>query len=169
MVAVLVVVVSVGYRVQQEPETTGTGTLTLNQPWPTEGETVRSFEAERLNGHKFEMLQEGTYVVSFWSGLNQGSQSSRPAFEELAREYEGSNVSFAAVYVGSIPEDDLKEAPYAVIKDETGRLTSLYNVKRVPRIFLIEDGQVKLSQNNFYDQDERDLRQMLETTLQART
>lgn len=172
LVAVLVLVLSVVYRdplgfIYQDPETLGTGTLTLNQPWPTPGEEVPSFEARRLNGETFEMPQNGTYVVSFWSGLNQGSQSARPAFEELAREYGGSEVSFAAVYVGSIPRDDLRGAPYAVIKDSSGELTSRYNVKRVPRIFLVEDGVVRLTLEGFYENDEREMRRALEAALEA--
>lgn len=167
IVAVLVVVIAVGYRVPQNPETTGTGTLTLAQPSPVPGEVAPNFEETRMNGEKFEMPDEGTYVVSFWSGLNQASQNSRPAFERLAREYEGSEVSFAAVYVGGIPRDDREGAPYAVIKDEAGELTSLYNVKRVPRIFLVKNGEVSLTQNNFSKEEERELRRELESELRA--
>lgn len=165
IVAVLVVVIAVGYR-GFGSETTGTGTLTVNQPWPTPGETAPNFEASGLNGQEFEMPDEGTYVVSFWSGLNQGSHTAHPAFEQLARDY-GSEVPFAAIYVGGVPRQDRLEPPYTIIQDSSGELTSVYNVKRVPRIFLIEDGTVRLTQESFYDEDEREMRRELEATLQA--
>lgn len=167
LVAVLVLVIALGYR-GLGSETTGTGTLTVSQPWPTPGEVAPNFEADRLNGREFEMPDEGTYVISFWSGLNQGSYSAHPAFERLAREY-GSEVSFAAVYVGGVPREDRLGAPYAVIQDSSGELTSMYNVKRVPRIFLIEDGEVRMTQESFYDEEEREIRRELEATLQAST
>lgn len=165
IVAALVLVLAAGYR-GFGSETTGTGTLTVNQPWPTPGETAPNFEADGLNGREFEMPDEGTYVVSFWSGLNQGSHSAHPAFERLARDY-GSDVSFAAVYVGGVPREDRDHSPYTVIQDSSGELTSMYNVKRVPRIFLIEDGTVRLTQESFYEEDEREMRRELEATLQA--
>lgn len=168
IVTILVLVIAVGYR-GFGSETTGTGTLTVSQPWPTPGEKAPSFEAERLNGKDFQMPDEGTYVVSFWSGLNQGSYSAHPAFEEMAREYDGPEVSFAAVYVGGVPREDRLGAPYAVIQDASGELTSMYNVKRVPRLFLVEDGEVRLTQESFTEEDEREMRRELESTLQAST
>lgn len=161
--AVLVVVIAVGYR-GFGSETTGTGTLTVNQPWPTPGETAPNFEANGLNGQEFEMPDEGTYVVSFWSGLNQGSHVAHPAFERLARDY-GSEVSFAAIYVGGVPREDRMNSPYTVIQDASGELTSMYNVKRVPRIFLIKDGTVRLTLESFYEEDEREIRRELESML----
>jgi thiol-disulfide isomerase/thioredoxin len=167
IVVVLVAVISVAYHTRPEPETTGTGTLTLSQPSPAPGEGAPSFEATRMNGEEFKMPDDGTYVVSFWSGLNQASQSSRPAFERLAREYSDSKMTFAAVYVGGVPRDDRHNAPYAVIQDDAGELTSLYNVKRVPRIFLVKDGKVRLTQDGFSEEQERDMRRELESTLRS--
>jgi hypothetical protein len=170
IVAVLVAVVAFIYRDplelnSSEPESTGTGTLTLAQPSPAPGEVAPNFGATRMNGEEFEMPDDGAYVISFWSGLNQASQSSRPAFERLAGQYAGSEVTFVAVYVGGIPRDDRGDAPYAVIQDGAGELTSLYNVKRVPRIFLVKDGEVHLSQDGFSERQERDMRRELEDTL----
>lgn len=167
IVAILVVVIAAAYRIPQDPEATGTGTLTLNQPWPTLGEKAPTFEAERMNGEKFEMSDKGTYVLSFWSGLNQASYDAHSSFAQLAREYGDSEVSFAAVYVGSVPPEDRSDAPYAVIKDDTGELTTKYNVKRVPRLFLVKDGRVHLAQDSFHDEQEQEMRQELDSTLQA--
>lgn len=167
IVAVLVIVIAAAYRLPQEPETTGTGALTLNQPWPTLGEKVPSFEAEGLNGERFEAPDEGTYVLTFWSGLNRASHDAHSEFEQLAREYGDSEVSFAAVYVGSVPREDRSDAPYSVIKDDSGELTSMYNVKRVPRLFLVKNGTVRLAQDSFYGEQEREMRRELDSTIQA--
>lgn len=164
IVAVLVVVIALGYRGLGSAET-GTGTLTVAQPWPNPGEEAPNFEADTLSGEEFTLPDEGTYVVSFWSGLHQGSRSSHPAFERLAREYDSPEVSFVAVYIGSVPRTDRESAHYAVIKDSSGELASRYNVKRTPRLFLIDDGEVRLTQNSFYEEDEREMRRMLEATL----
>ncbi len=161
LVAALVLLIAVAYR-GLGSEQTGTGTLTVSQPWPSPGEEAPNFEAELLSDEEFAMSDEGTYVISFWNGLHQGSQSSRPAFERLAREYEGREVSFAAVYLGNVPRTDRQDAPYAVMQDSSGELASRYNVKRVPRLFLIDDGEVRLSLNSFYPEDRRELRRMLE-------
>lgn len=167
LVAALVLVIAAAYRIPGDQEQTGTGTLTLAQPAPTPGEEIYNFEAERLNGEEFELSDQGVYVLSFWSALNRGSQSAHPDFEQLAREYGGQDVSFAAVYVGSVPRTDRNDAPYAVIKDSSGELTSKYNVKRVPRVFLIEDGEVRLTQDGFYEENQRQMKQTLEETLRA--
>lgn len=159
LVVALVLVVTVGYR-SLGGEETGTGTLTVAQPWPNPEEEVPSFEAERLDGGTFGMSDEGTYVLSFWSGLNRGTSLAHPDFERLAREYGGPETTFAAVYVGGVPQFD-RDAPYAVIQDSSGELSSMYNVKRVPRLFLIEDGEVRLAQDGFYEDNERDLEREL--------
>lgn len=166
LVVILVVAMSVSYDIFLS-EDSGTGALTLDQPWPTPGEKAPSFEAERVSGQEFSMPDDGTYVVSFWSGLNRSSYETHSSFERLAREYGSSEVSFAAVYVGSVPRRDRSDAPYAVIKDKSGQLTSMYNVKRVPRLFLVKDGTVRLAQDNFYGENVQDMRQALDSTLQA--
>jgi thiol-disulfide isomerase/thioredoxin len=165
LVAVLVLVITAAYRLPEAPEQTGTGTLTVSQPWPTPGEEVPSFEATQLNGERFVMPGEGTYVVSFWSRLNQSSQSARPEFERLAHEYEDSEASFAAIYVGGILEEDRDGSPYAVIQDNAGELTSLYNVKRVPRIFLIKNGTIQLAENSFSEETQQNIRRELDSAL----
>lgn len=166
LVAVLVLVITAAYRVSESPEQTGTGTLTVSQPWPTPGEEVPDFEATRLNGERFVMPGDGTYVISFWSRLNQGSQGARPEFGQLARQYGDSEASFAAVYVGGIPEEDRKGSPYAVIQDGAGKLTSLYNVKRVPRIFLIENGEIRLAEDSVTEDNRQEVRRELDEALE---
>lgn len=165
IVTTLVIVMALGYEVFFS-EVTGTGnTLTLAQPAPTPGEAVHNFEAKRLEGGKFELSDEGTYVLTFWSGLNRSSAAAQPAFERLAREFSEEEVSFAAVYVGGVPDSDY-DAPYNVIQDSTGELTAMYNVKRVPRLFLIDDGEVVLAQDAYYEANEGEIRYELNEILQ---
>jgi len=161
LVAALVLVTAVGYR-SFGSEETGTGTLTLQQPAPVVGQKVPSFSAQNTEGGDFTLKDHGVYVLTFWSTLNQGSDLSRPAFDRLARKYGGSGVTFAAVYVNSIPEE---QAPYAVLRDGSGRLTSLYNVKRVPRLFVVKDGEVQFVQNGYYEENSEQLEAKLREIL----
>ena len=93
-------------------------------------------------------------MLTFWSTLNKDTAQARPEFDRLSREFE--DVRFAAVYVNSVPEDEA-QASYAVLQDGRGMLTARYNVKRVPRLFLIEDGRIQLVQNGFFEENEEQL------------
>jgi len=162
-VLALVAVAALVYRSQGSAET-GTGTLTLPQPAPNVGEPAPQFRAPRAyeEGH-FQLTEDGAYVLAFWSPLNEGSANARREFEELAREYP--ETDFAAVYVGSPPASG-PDAPYAVVQDASGRLAGLYNVKRVPRTFLVRDGRISLVQNGYYGEASRDeLREKLDEVL----
>ena len=161
-VLVLVLLVAVAYRSFGSAET-ATGTLTLPQPAPTVGAHAPQFAVESAEGDTFELSQKGVYVLTFWSTLNEGSNQAQPGFRRLAREYGDTGVSFAAVYVNSVPRDT--DAPYAMLQDATGKLTSLYNVKRVPRLFLIQDGKVALVLNGYYEENEEQLEEALKETL----
>jgi thiol-disulfide isomerase/thioredoxin len=166
VVVVLVLAASAAYRFYGSPET-GTGSLTLPQPAPNPGEKAPFFETALRNGGEFELSEEGVYVLAFWSTLNMATAYARPEFVQLARDYEGQGVSFAAVYVNNIPESE-QDAPYAVLADGSGELTALYNVKKVPRLFLIRDGQIELAQDGFHPDDE-ELREELDRLLSAET
>jgi thiol-disulfide isomerase/thioredoxin len=163
IVALLVLFGAVGYRVYGSPET-GTGSLTLPQPAPSVGEKAPNFESERRDGNRFELSEEGVYVLTFWSTLNKDTSVARPEFERMARDYENKGVSFAAVYVNNSPEDE-QDAPYAVLQDSGGALTAMYNVKTVPRLFLIRDGTIELVLNGYYPQNEELLREELDRVL----
>jgi peroxiredoxin len=167
LVAALVLVASLGYRGFLSSET-GTGDLTLPQPFPNQGQMAPDFASEDIDGSSFDLPQEGVQVITFWSTLNRGTNLSHQAFGELADEYEDDEVSFAAIYVSSVPQQDQEEAPYAVLRDHSGELTSMYNVKRVPRIFLIEDGEIRLVQNGYNREHERELKEALEELTEAR-
>lgn len=164
VVVLLVLAASMGYRLYGSPAT-GTGSLTLPQPAPNKGEKAPTFEvARRDSGEEFELTGRGVYVLVFWSTLNKGTADARPIFDRLARDYKDKGVSFAAVYVSYAPESE-KDAPYAVLQDDSGELTALYNVKRVPRLFLIKDGTIDLVQNGYYPQNEEQLREELDQVL----
>ena len=173
IVACLVLAATFGYR-SVGGETTGTGTLTLPQPAPNAGASAPLFEKVREDGGSFELDGEGVYVLTFWSSsslpflTNKDSAEARPEFARLARAYRDQGVSFAAVYVSSAPESE-EGAPYAVLQDGRGVLASRYNVKRVPRLFLIEDGTIKLVQNGFYPGNEEQLEDELARVLEERT
>ena len=61
-------------------------------------------------------------------------------------------MSFAAVYVGNAP-DGPANPPYTVLSDRGGNLSAMYNVKRVPRLFLIHNGKIALVQNGYYEEN----------------
>lgn len=167
IVVFLVLVAAVAYR-SFGSEETGTGTLTLAQPAPNVGQRAPEFTATGIDGEDFEMGDRGVYVLTYWSTLNEGSNKARPEFARLAEKYGSEGVSFAAVYVNGAPREN-ESAPYIVIQDSSGRLASLYNVKRVPRLFLIRDGRIELVQNGFYEENERELEGELEEILFARS
>ncbi len=164
VIFLLVLVAAVTYRSFGSAET-GTGTLTLEQPAPAVGAQAPEFTAETAEGGTFELSDEGVYVLTFWSTLNEDSNDAQPGFEELAREYEDDGVSFAAVYVNSAPTHE--DVPYTILQDGTGKLTSpgMYNVKRVPRLFLIKDGNIELVLNSYYEGYEKDLEEALDGAL----
>jgi protein-disulfide isomerase-like protein with CxxC motif len=56
-----------------------------------------------------------------------------------------------------------------MLQDANGRLSSRYNVKRVPRLFLIKGGEVKLVLNGYYDGSEEDLKEALQDALSNRS
>jgi thiol-disulfide isomerase/thioredoxin len=162
IVVFLVVLAAAGsYRSFGSAET-GTGTLTLAQPSPTVGERAPEFTAETADGETFVLSDEGVYVLTFWSTLNVNSNDAQPGFEQLAREYDD-GASFAVVYVNSVPRGE--DAPYAMLQDATGKLTSIYNVKRVPRLFLVKDGNIELVLNDYYEGYEEDLEEALKGAL----
>lgn len=163
MVVFLVLVAAVAYRSLGSAET-GTGTLTLAQPAPNVGQQAPDLTATGIDGESFELGDRGVYVLTYWSTLNEGSNKARIDFARLAEEHGDEGVSFAAVYVNGAPRED-ESAPYVVIQDSSGRLASLYNVKRVPRLFLIRDGRIELVQNGFYEENERNLEDKLEEVL----
>lgn len=163
LVITLVLVAAVGYRTYGSP-TTGTGTLTLPGPAPNEGQQAPTFTADRYEGGTFTLSNQGTYVLTFWSTLSQGSMEARPEFARLAREFRGSGVQFAAVYLNSVPKDE-DQAPYIILQDKAGNLSSMYNVNRVPRLFLISNGRIVLVQNGFYPENTKHLEAALTETL----
>jgi thiol-disulfide isomerase/thioredoxin len=165
-VSILLLVAAVTYRSFGSAET-ATGSLTLEQPAPAPGERAPQFTARTAAGEPFTLTGEGVYVLTFWSTLNEGSNRAQPGFAELANEYENDEASFAAVYVNGAPKN--YEAPYAMLRDGNGRLSSRYNVKRVPRLFLIKGGEVKLVLNGYYDGSEEDLKEALQDALSDRS
>jgi thiol-disulfide isomerase/thioredoxin len=165
-VLVLLLVAAVSYRSFGSAET-ATGSLTLEQPAPAPGQRAPQFTARTAAGEPFTLTDEGVYVLTFWSTLNLGSNKAQPGFSELASEYANDEASFAAVYVNGVPEDG--GAPYAMLRDSNGKLTSRYNVKRVPRLFLIKGGEVKLVLNSYYDGSEEDLKEALQDALLNRS
>lgn len=164
LVSVLVLILAVGWDLYGSPET-GTGNLTLPQPAPNVGEAAPNFTAETLAGGEYEVGDKGIHVLTFWSTLNQDSSEAKPGFSKLTREYSDGGVSFGAVYVSNTP-GDYGEVPYDVMRDSNGRLTSLYNVKRVPRLFVIQNGEVKFVYNVYNAENHELLRERLEELVQ---
>ena len=146
---------------------TATGSLTLPGPAPNAGDPAETFEARRQDGGSFELSDDGVYVLTFWSVFNRDSVAARPELATLAREYGDEGASFAAVYIGGVPRG-VNDAPYAVLLDGQGELASLYNVTKVPRSFLIEDGEVKLVQNGFVPGNEEQMEEELARILEER-
>jgi thiol-disulfide isomerase/thioredoxin len=162
IVFVLVLTTALIYRSFGSAET-GTGSLTLPQPAPNEGDNAPNFEVKTVAGRDFELSDHGVYVLTFWSTLNKDSNEAEPGFNELARKYDGDGVSFAVVYVNSAPNDD--HVPYSMLLDSTGELVSKYNVKRVPRLFVIQDGTIEHAQDVYYEGYDKDLKVAIEESL----
>jgi thiol-disulfide isomerase/thioredoxin len=163
VMVVLVLVVALLYR-SFGGEETATGNLTLAAPEPNIGSTAKAFTARDTEGGRFELSEEGVYVLAFWSPLNQSSNRARPGFVEVAREY-GEQASFAVIYVNGARSDI--DAPYDRLHDPKGRLASRYNVKRVPRLFVVRDGVVSWALDEYYEGYEEDLGQKIEEAVTA--
>ncbi|MBA3610917.1 MAG: hypothetical protein H0W54_05820, partial [Rubrobacter sp.] len=56
--------------------------------------------------------------------------------------------------------------PYTILRDSRGRLASLYNVKRVPRLFVVKDGAITKVQNDYYDGIEQELETAIREALE---
>jgi thiol-disulfide isomerase/thioredoxin len=158
----VVLVAALFYRSFGSAET-GTGSLTLPQPAPNVGDHAPEFSVQSVEGRDFELSDHGVYVLTFWSTLNKDSNEAVPGFEDLAREYEGDGASFAVVYVNSAPSAD--DVPYTMLLDSTGELVSKYNVKRVPRLFVVKDGEIAYAQDYYYEGYEKDLRGAIDQAL----
>ncbi len=159
IVVFVVLATALSYRAFGSAET-GTGSLTLPQPAPSMGDRAPGFAVETVAGRNFELSDRGVHVLTFWSTLNKGSNEAEPGFEKLARKYEEEGVSFAVVYVNSAPSDD--HVPYTMLLDSTGELVSKYNVKRVPRLFVVKDGTIEYAQDYYYEGYEKSLREAIE-------
>lgn len=161
-VAFLLLALALAYRFLANPET-GTGNLSLAAPEPNVGSSVSNFKARDTDGGTFELTDKGVYVLAFWSTLNRNSNQARPRFIGLAREY-GDEASFAVVYVNGALEDE--DAPYDRLHDPTGTLASRYNVKRVPRHFVIRDGEISYTLDTYGSNYEKVLRQEINAALE---
>lgn len=140
LVLLFVLVTSVAYRTYASP-TTATGSATLPPPAPAPGDNAPNFTDDQVGGGDFRLTGTGTYVIAFWTPLSVYSQRSEPYFRRLA-ESPDHDARCVAVYVNGLG-DGARSAPYAVVQDEDGRLSQLYNADRVPRFFVVEDGVVR--------------------------
>lgn len=160
LVSVLVLLAAAAYRSIDLP-TTERASPTLAGPAPNVGDKASTFVHDLYDGSgTFVLSDRGIYVLTFWDTLNQDSNLARPYFTRLSEDFKGTGVRFAAVYIGDPPED-AEPAPYAVLQDTDGKLAAMYNVKRVPRIFIISDGQVYLVHNNFLPENYEILKETL--------
>jgi thiol-disulfide isomerase/thioredoxin len=162
VIVLLVIATAAFYRSLGSPET-GTGSLTLPQPAPNVGDAAPKFSARSVEGDPFELSGSGLYVLTFWSTLNVNSNRALPGFEDLAREYGDDGVSFAAVYANGAPRDE--NVPFTILRDPTGRLVSKYNVKRVPRLFVVQNGEIEFALDYYYPGYEKELGKQLEEVL----
>jgi hypothetical protein len=161
LVLALVLILAAAYR-YIGPPATDRASPTLPGPAPNVGASVPTFTHERYDdGGTFDLSDQGIYVLTFWDTLNRDSNRAQPYFDLLARDFRGAGVHFAAVYIGDPPRQD-GDLPYTVIQDEDGSLAAKYNVKRVPRIFVISDGRVYAVQNNFLPENYELLREVLQ-------
>ena len=93
--------------------------------------------------------------------MNLNSERSEPHLRRLAEDFGGGSVRFAAVYIDGPPEA-AGTRPYAVLRDGNGGLAGLYNAKRVPRLFVVEDGTVRLTHDGFSPEGYAEVRETLE-------
>ena len=169
LASMLVLLLAAAYRSMGSPTAVGSRiSPTLPGPAPNAGNPAPTFVHERYDGGTFDLTEQGIYVLTFWDVLNRDSNQAQPYFAQLAEDFKGSGVRFAAVYIGDPPED-VERLPYAVIQDDDGSLAAMYNVKRVPRIFVISDGRVYLVHNTFLPANYELLRQALEELVSDRS
>lgn len=159
IVIFVVLVAALSYRSFGGAET-GTGSLTLPQAAPSTGDRAPEFSVKTVAGRNFELSDRGVYVLTFWSTLNKDSNKSVSGFESLATKFEDEGVDFAVVYVNSAPSDD--HVPYTMLLDSTGELVSKYNVKRVPRLFVVKNGTIEYAQDYYYEGYEKSLKEAIE-------
>jgi hypothetical protein len=100
-------------------------------------------------------------VLVFWDNLGYYSNQSKPYFGRLAEELADKEVRFGAIYIDKPRSKDARALPYAVVWDRNGRLASLYNVKRVPRLFVIKDGPVRMAYDDFSPEGYEEVRKTL--------
>jgi thiol-disulfide isomerase/thioredoxin len=162
VIVLLVFAAAAFYRSLGSPET-ATGSLTLPQPAPNVGDAAPKFTARSVQGGTFELSGKGLYVLTFWSTLNVNSNRALPGFEDLAQEYGDDGISFAAVYANGAPRDE--GVPFTMLRDPTGRLVSKYNVKRVPRLFVVQNGEIAFALDYYYPGYEQELGKRLEEVL----
>ena len=162
VIVLLVLAAAAFYRSLGSPET-GTGSLTLPQPAPNVGAAAPAFTARSVQGDPFELSGKGIYVLTFWSTLNVNSNRALPGFEAMAQEYGDDGISFAAVYANGAPRDE--GVPFTMLRDPTGRLVSKYNVKRVPRLFVVQNGEIAFALDYYYPGYEQELGKRLEEVL----
>jgi hypothetical protein len=166
VVLALVAALAVAYRLYGSP-TTGTGTLTLPPPAPAPHRRRLDLLRRSSGGRKLLPLRTG-YLRSRLLGelelrgsLSYYSKQSEPYFRGLARDFGREGVRFAAVYIDDPPEEDAGSLPYAVVWDQGGRLASLYNVKRVPRLFVVKDGTVLMTYDDLSPEAYEEVRKTL--------
>jgi hypothetical protein len=138
IVVFVVVAAALFYRSFGSAET-GTGSLTLPKPAPNVGDNAPGFRVKSVDDRVFELSDKGVYVLTFWSTLNKDSNEAVSGFEDLAREYEDDEASFAVVYVNSAP--------------------------RVPRLFVVQDGTIGYAQDYYYEGYENTLREAIDEAL----
>jgi hypothetical protein len=56
-----------------------------------------------------------------------------------------------------------------MLLDSTGELVSKYNVKRVPRLFVVEDGTIAYAQDYYYEGYENSLKEAIDEALASET
>jgi hypothetical protein len=52
-----------------------------------------------------------------------------------------------------------------MLLDSTGELVSKYNVKRVPRLFVVENGTIEYAQDYYYEGYEKSLKEAVDEAL----
>ncbi len=165
LVVVVVLALAAVYRSFGSAET-GTGNLTLPPPEPNENRT------------------RGTSRPSTWKGTRSSSptraSTSSPSgapstrtptrHSRASRSWRGSTATRRRLLRRRLRQQRAQEdgdAPYdRFFSPRRGGSTSLYNVKRVPRLFVIDEGKIAFPLDGYYDGYQNDLEEELDAALE---
>lgn len=120
---------------------------------PVKGYPAPDFQLQDINGFHYTLsdLQGRVVVLNFWASWCTPCKAEMPAFQEVANEYNISEVIIIGLNVTD--QDDInnvlkfldeKKISFPVLLDQAGNVSNTYNVYSMPTTFFIDaDGIIR--------------------------